>query len=125
MVDPQIVTIVEIKFSAKLSISDELNMNDKTRCTRDPDHYGPSPLLTPAQLIELADAVASRLATALGDRPRYLGREEMARELGVSVSAIDKWTRRGTIPAIKIDQRTVRFDPVQVHEALSKGAGAS
>lgn len=75
--------------------------------------------LTPAELASLADAIAERVTARLKSLPDYLGREEMARYLGVSVPTIDRWCKHGVIPVIKIGGR-VKFDPVQVREALRR-----
>lgn len=74
-------------------------------------------ILTPAELRELADAIAERVVERLASRPRYLGREDMAHELSVSVPTLDRWTKDGDIPSIKMAGR-VLYCPEDVHDFL-------
>ena len=79
--------------------------------------------LTPAEFDSFAATIAEKVADRLANRPRYLGREEMAADLGVSVSAVDRYAKQGIIPTIKLEGR-VLFDPEQVRDSLRKKSGA-
>lgn len=74
---------------------------------------------TPAELDSLADAIAERVSSRLKSLPDYLGREEIARYLDVSVPTIDRWCKQGVIPVIRLGGR-VKFERAQVCEALRR-----
>lgn len=81
-------------------------------------------LLSPSEVSAIADQVAEKLAGHLNNQPKYLGRDEMARDLGISVPTLDRWCKRKILPAIKLDGR-VLFDPAQVRDALREKGGAA
>jgi predicted site-specific integrase-resolvase len=43
---------------------------------------------------------------------------ELAEQLSLRPSTIRRWARRGIIPTIRISQKVMRFDPVEVVQAL-------
>jgi excisionase family DNA binding protein len=71
--------------------------------------------LTPAQLKELADAIANRLA----DESRPLDYQSLSKWLGVSVPKLEQMKRSGQIPFIQAGRR-VLFDRLAVVKALSQ-----
>ena len=71
--------------------------------------------LSPSQLKELADAIASRLA----DDARPLDYQALSKWLGVSVPKLEKLKRSGRIPFIQAGRR-VLFDRLAVVKALSQ-----
>ena len=42
----------------------------------------------------------------------------MAENLGVKVETLRAWAQAGKIPVVRISRRTIRFDPVDVENAL-------
>jgi hypothetical protein len=85
---------------------------------------GGAEIFSPAELESIADLIAAKVADRLASVAAYRGREEMARDLGVTVPTIDRWSKEGIIPAIKIKGRVV-FEPTQVRDALrAKGSVA-
>lgn len=83
-----------------------------------------SDIMSPAVVDSIAEQVVQKLTAELKKRPSYLNREEMARDLGVSVPTLDRWCKRKILPAIKLDGR-VLFDPAQVRDALREKGGAA
>lgn len=75
--------------------------------------------LSPAQISELADAVASRLAVRMAAQSALLDYVGLAKWLGVSVPTIEKLKRSGAIPYASTGRR-VLFDRAAVVEALTK-----
>lgn len=64
-----------------------------------------SAALTPAQLDQIADAIAERLAVRIGSNPindKPLDVHEAAELLGCSVSTIERARKRGEIKSVKV-----------------------
>lgn len=56
---------------------------------------------------------------------RLLTRREAAAVLGVHPGTLDRWTRLGVVPAVRIGLRTVRYTAEALADALRpKRAGA-
>ncbi|WP_298866006.1 excisionase family DNA-binding protein [uncultured Gimesia sp.] len=72
-------------------------------------------LITPGQLELLADMIAERLAK----QPRCIDKSELAEQIGISVSTIERLMGKGKIPFIKPGRR-VLFDIEAVMAVLSK-----
>ncbi len=53
-------------------------------------------------------------------KPRLLTKEELARELRVQVSTIERYVRKGRIPAVRPSHSIVRFDLEDVVAALKR-----
>lgn len=70
--------------------------------------------MTPSELEHLACLVADKLAK----RPRLVDRVELRSLLGVGESTLDRLTKRGEIPSIRVGRR-VLFDPDAVIAALT------
>lgn len=73
----------------------------------------------------LADAIAERLAPNVvalieSRRPRYYGREELARLVHVSLPTIHKWCKTGKLNPLKINGRTL-FDANEVDALINDG----
>ena len=54
---------------------------------------------------------------------RLLTAAELARQLRISPSAIYELHRRGTIPALRVGARTLRFDLARCLEAVEERGG--
>jgi predicted site-specific integrase-resolvase len=48
----------------------------------------------------------------------FVTAEEIARKLRLRPHTIQEWTRDGLIPAVRLNQRVVRYDPVAVEAAI-------
>jgi len=70
--------------------------------------------ITPGQLELLADMIAERLS----NQSRCVDKCELARKIGVSVSAIERMMAEKRIPCIRVNRRVV-FDIEAVLSALS------
>jgi len=46
--------------------------------------------------------------------------EEIAESVRVAPDTVKLWTREGLIPAVRINSRTIRYDPADVFAALKK-----
>ncbi len=79
--------------------------------------------LSPAQLSELADALATRLAHRIETQSALLDYVGIADWLGVSVPHVEKLKREGRIPYIAAGRR-VLFDRAAVSAALTKKGAA-
>lgn len=75
--------------------------------------------LSPAQLADLADAIASRLAERMAEQSSLLDYHGLAEWLGVSVPHVERLKREGQIPYVAAGRR-VLFDRNAVTAALSK-----
>jgi excisionase family DNA binding protein len=79
-------------------------------------------VLTPRQVAEIAHLVAEevteRLRVAMDQGPSLLTRAQLARRLGVSVTTVDRYSRSGRIPVIRIGDGPTRFDFCEVAAAL-------
>ncbi len=75
--------------------------------------------LSPSQLTDLADAIASRLAERLAGQSSLLDYHGLAEWLGVSVPHCERMKREGAIPYVAAGRR-VLFDRAAVAAALSK-----
>ena len=53
-----------------------------------------------------------------GDVARLITTSDLAHHLGVTSDTIRKWARDGRIPCIRVGQKTLRFDPKAVLDAL-------
>ena len=73
--------------------------------------------LTPADLDRLADRIGERLA----NQPRLVDRVTLARRFGISVPTIERYTRAGTIPCVRLGRR-VLYAPDAVLQALTVAA---
>jgi excisionase family DNA binding protein len=82
-------------------------------------------IFSPAELDQLAEAIAEKLSAKMSNRPKYLDREAMAKELSVSAATVKRWCSRGVIPFIKADGGRVLFDPAQVYQALRNRPGGA
>jgi excisionase family DNA binding protein len=51
---------------------------------------------------------------------RFLTARELAGRLGVSTSALLRWTRSGQVPAVKLPSGAVRYDPDRVNSWLDR-----
>lgn len=71
--------------------------------------------LSPSQLKELADAIASRLA----DEARPMDYHALSKWLGISVPKLEQMKRAGEIPFLMAGRR-VLFDRLAVVKALSQ-----
>lgn len=58
--------------------------------------------LTPREIDQLADAIAQRLAGRLPDADCMLNTHEAARLLGCSVATVERLSRNGSLPSIKV-----------------------
>lgn len=74
--------------------------------------------LSPGQISELADAIASRLAEHLASQSTLLDYHGLADWLGVSVPHVERLKREGSIPYVAAGRR-VLFDRAAVSAALS------
>ena len=72
--------------------------------------------LSPADIDRLAESIAQRLAS----RPRLVDRVEIAQMLGLSVPTIERYTRSGTLPCVRVGRR-VLYAPESVIESLTVG----
>jgi excisionase family DNA binding protein len=75
--------------------------------------------LSPAQLADLADAIAERLAERLTAQSSLLDYSGLAEYLNCSIPHCERLKRTGEIPYISAGRR-VLFDRAAVAEALSK-----
>ncbi len=55
-----------------------------------------------------------------GDGVRLVDAVELGGALGVSGSTIRRWARQGTIPAIRVTARTLRFSTEAVLQAVQR-----
>jgi excisionase family DNA binding protein len=77
--------------------------------------------MTPAEIDQLADAIANRLAARMGSTSDEIGDvHDAARWLGCSVPTIERAVRRNEIPSIRVG-RLRRFRRAD----LLSGGGAS
>jgi len=75
--------------------------------------------LSPAEIDQLADALAERLAGRIGNPTDEIGdANDAARWLGCSVPTIERAVRRGEIPSIKVGRlrRFRRADLLAMNE---------
>ena len=75
--------------------------------------------MTPHEISQLAEAVAKIVADRLASRPLLVDRVDLAPMLGLSVPTIERRTRDGSIPCIRIGRR-VLYDPQAVVAAMSR-----
>ena len=68
-----------------------------------------STTLTPAELSELAKAIADAVADRLSSRPRLTDRHGLAEQLGVSVPTVDRLRAAGRIRPVMVGSRPM-FD---------------
>lgn len=54
---------------------------------------------------------------------RTATKKEVAEYYGVQSRTVDNWMRRGMVPYLKLGGKLVRFDLVEVHEALKAKCG--
>ena len=80
--------------------------------------------LSPSQLTELADALASRLAECMSAQSALVDYHGLADWLGVSVPHVERLKREGAIPYVSAGRR-VLFDRAAVANALTKKARAT
>jgi excisionase family DNA binding protein len=59
-----------------------------------------------------------------GDVARLITTSDLARRLGVTSDTIRKWARDGRIPCLRVGQKTLRFDPKAVLNALGHNQDA-
>lgn len=74
--------------------------------------------LSPAELEAFVDAIATRVAQKLSNRPLLVDRYSLAEIVGVSVPTVERLQRNGIIPVIRVGRRTL-YDPQEVITALS------
>jgi excisionase family DNA binding protein len=79
----------------------------------------PQAVLSPAELKCFIEEVASRLAARLTNRPKLVGRHDLAEILGVSVPTIERLQRDKRIPLVRIGRR-VLYSPDAVIGALNE-----
>ncbi len=60
------------------------------------------PPYTPAELEELADAIASRIVEKLDHSSQFLDIHAAAKYIGCSVATIERRIRSGELPSVKI-----------------------
>jgi len=53
---------------------------------------------------------------------KLLDTDKLAEVLGVSVSTIKTWARKGLIPSLRVGKRTIRFDLGAVRAAMERNA---
>lgn len=75
--------------------------------------------LSPAQICELADKIASRLADRMQTQSNLLDYHQLANWIGVSIPHVERLKRQGKIPFVEIGRR-VLFDRAAVLAALSQ-----
>lgn len=75
--------------------------------------------LSPSQLTDLADSIASRLAERMARQSSLLDYHGLAEWLGVSVPHVERMKREGSIPYVQAGRR-VLFDRAAVAAALTK-----
>jgi excisionase family DNA binding protein len=80
--------------------------------------------MTPAELLELADLVADRLADRLRRSPLLITKEELSERTTLSLSTIERRVKDGTLPAVKTGHR-VLISPDAVIESLTRSEPAS
>ncbi|WP_417750010.1 hypothetical protein [Rosistilla oblonga] len=76
--------------------------------------------LTPCELQELAERVASEVALRLSEQALLVSRNQIASLTSLSVADIDRATKNGDIPFIRRGRR-VLYDPQDVVRALKNG----
>ena len=81
-------------------------------------------VMAPAELEQLARAIADRVTDQLAMRRRLTTRHELAQVLGVSVPTIDRMLRDNEIPSISIRGKRM-FDPAAVITHLKKSGNKS
>jgi excisionase family DNA binding protein len=60
---------------------------------------------------------------AIKNKPEYLTSEQLAAELQISGDAVRRLRRRGSIPAIRVGYRTIRYRLADVAAAMAKDEG--
>lgn len=71
------------------------------------------------------DRDIARLMAATDQLPNWLTTEQVAKMIGLSVSALEKWRRQGRGPAFKrVSRRCVRYDAKVVAEWMELGGKA-
>ncbi len=63
--------------------------------------------MTPAEIEELVEVIATRLAKKIADAPVLIDRYELSRKLGVSVPTVERYVRAGRIPVVRLGRRTL------------------
>lgn len=76
--------------------------------------------LTPAEMSELADLVADRVAERLRRSPMLITKEELSERTTLSLSSIERRVKDGSLPAVQMGRR-VLFSPEAVVIALTRG----
>lgn len=84
--------------------------------------------LSPYELDQLADAIASRVLKRLNDSfapDAFLNRAEAAEALGVSIATLERLTARGVIPSRKFgrSRRYVRAELLAIAEDNQRSKG--
>ncbi len=74
-------------------------------------------LLTPRQMVELAEQTAVKVVEKMSGQPALLDQCQLAERLGVSQSSIKRLSESGAIPKTKVG-RLVRYDLSDVLRAL-------
>ena len=77
--------------------------------------------ITPAELTELADAIAEAVANRLANRPRLLDRHGFALAIGVSVPTVDRGRRDGTFEAIMVGSKPMFDIDANIHRLREQG----
>ena len=67
--------------------------------------------LMPADMERLAELVAEKLDERLAGRPRLCDRVELAKQLGIGVATVERRTKEGLIPHLKIGRRVLYSAP--------------
>lgn len=49
-------------------------------------------------------------------------REQLAEELSLRPGTVKRWTQEGIIPCLRLSGKVVRYDPIEVEEALKERA---
>ena len=76
------------------------------------DNDGPAFTLTRAELESLVNRAVSAALYLRGDGPTLVGKQDLARQIGVSASQIDRLRKLG-LPSVKVGE-SVRFEPAKV-----------
>ncbi len=74
--------------------------------------------LSPADCETLVERIAGRVVAVLANQPRLVGRYDLAKVLGVSVTTLERLQRDQKISTIRIGRR-VLYDPDQVLAELA------
>lgn len=73
-------------------------------------------MISDGAIDRIADIVADKVAQRIR-KPAFLGRHDLAKELGISVQTVDRLRSEGRLPAVKLNGR-VLFDLADCVEAL-------